>query len=453
MRGNRAGRGFRRAGVLFAFIAIVGGALVAIAPAAPALTICADPCTPTAVDMDYTVALNTKLSVDAAHGLLSQATGPTGTHVDKEDFCPAVGDGFLGELTSVSLNGAFTYMPSAGQAGFDQIDYCIIDGDGNFDFAEINITILPSVKNDTYYTHVNQTLNVAAPGIFANDGGVDATAVSVNDALCATTTLGAVALGDNGAFTYTPPSPTFSGVDSFKYGVLDNDDDNEYCGTVTVVVDSTPPVVVLTAPSTVTLSTKVPVAWSATDSLSGVKSYDVGAKSAPWNAGFGSTVMWKTATSSTSSTRTGSFGRTYCFSARARDKAGNVSGWIGRCTSIPLKSGSLNYSGGWATSSNSSYFGGSARYTKTHAARMARTSVQAKRIWLVATKCGSCGTAQVRWNGVVTANVSLASSTTKHKQLVAIASFSSVHSGTLTVTVTSPSGKYVVVEGLAVSRT
>ena len=130
-----------------------------------------------------------------------------------------------------------------------------------------------------------------------------------------------------------------------------------------------------------------------------------------------------------------------------------MSGWIGRCTSVPLKSGSLSYSSGWGTSSSSSYFGGSAHYTRTHGARLARTSVQAKRIWLVATKCASCGTIQVRWNGVVTANVSLASSTTKHKQLVAIASFSSVRSGTLTVTVTSSSGKYVIVEGLAVSRT
>ena len=276
MRGNRAGRGFGRAGVWCALIAIVGGALVAIAPAAPALTICADPCTPTAVDMDYTVALNTKLNVDAAHGLLSNATGPTGTHVDKDDFCPSVGDGFLGEIQSVGLNGAFSYLPNPDQAGFDQIDYCIIDGDGNFDFAEINITILPSIKNDSYYTHVNQTLNVAAPGVFANDAGVDATTLSVNDALCTTATLGTVALDDNGAFTYTPPTTTFSGMDSFKYGVLDNDDDFEYCGTVNVYVDSTPPVVALTAPSTVTLSTKVPVSWSATDSISGVKSYDVG---------------------------------------------------------------------------------------------------------------------------------------------------------------------------------
>ena len=81
---------------------------------------------------------------------------------------------------------------------------------------------------------------------------------------------------------------------------------------------------------------------------------------------------------------------------------------------------------------------------------MTRAGIVAKNLYLIATKCASCGTVQVRWNGVVTANVNLASSSTIHKQVITVANFSSARAGTLTATITSPTGKTVAIEGVAV---
>jgi hypothetical protein len=58
---------------------------------------------------------------------------------------------------------------------------------------------------------------------------------------------------------------------------------------------------------------------------------------------------------------------------------------------------------------------------------------------------------QVLQGGTILKQVSLAASTTEGEQVIPIASFSSVHTGTVTIKVTS-SGKPVIVDGLGVSR-
>jgi hypothetical protein len=73
-------------------------------------------------------------------------------------------------------------------------------------------------------------------------------------------------------------------------------------------------------------------------------------------------------------------------------------------------------------------------------------------MWLVATKCATCGTVQVRWNNVTIANVNLASPGTVRHALVPIAAFPTPKAGTLRLYVTSPNGKSVIIEGLAVLR-
>jgi Bacterial Ig domain len=417
---------------------------------ASALTTCSvdDGGCPLAVEDEYWVPFGHTLSVHAAQGLLANDFGPAGTVIDP-DYTDTVTWGGAA-VTLGQLPGAFTYKPDPLNpfSGDDTFTYGIKDRLGDTDLNTVTIHVVASVSNDVYYTKVDQPLDASAPGVLSNDNAIPsayATYVSVQN--------GDVALNDDGSFSYTPPAG-FSGVDSFDYSVDDTDGTNTYTATVTIHVDSTPPTVSVSAPGPVTLSTPVPVAWTATDvGGSGVASQDVLERGAPWNAGFAPAVTWKSATIANAATFSGTYGRTYCFTARARDFAGNVSGWsAARCTSVPLRAANLAYSSGWGTVSSSLYFAGSAHKTKTHGSRVTRSSIQAKRIWLVATKCSSCGTAQVQWNGVVTANVNLASATTKHEQLIAVASFSSARTGTLTITTTSASGKLLIVEGLAISR-
>jgi streptogramin lyase len=219
----------------------------------------------------------------------------------------------------------------------------------------------------------------------------------------------------------------------------------------TVIPDDGPPIAAMSTPnSPVHLSTSVPESWFGSDA-SGLAHFDVRRAIAPWNGSMNSWGGWLSGTHATSATYAGTYGRTYCFDVRAQDNVGNLSAWsTSRCTAVPLRSDQLSYSAGWSKSTSPVYFAGFDYRSKTHAAKATRTGIIAKRLYLVATECASCGTAQVRWNGAVIASIDTYHATTIHKHVIHIVSWPSTHSGTLTVTVTSPTGKTVVIEGLAI---
>ena len=105
---------------------------------------------------------------------------------------------------------------------------------------------------------------------------------------------------------------------------------------------------------------------------------------------------------------------------------------------------------GWSKLTTAAAFAGFGYRSTTHGAKMTRTGVVATRLYLVATKCAACGTVQARWNGTVIANVDLKNSTTVRRQVISLRSFTSQKTGTLTLTVTSTTGKSVTIEGLGV---
>ena len=213
--------------------------------------------------------------------------------------------------------------------------------------------------------------------------------------------------------------------------------------------DVTPPSVAMSAPSSlVRLSTSVPVAWTGSDNA-GIAHFDVRRSSTPWTSAPSPWSMWLSPTSATSATYAGAYGQTDCFSVRAQDNVGNLSGWsLSRCTSVPLRSDQLAHSSGWTKATNSASFAGFDYSTKTHGASMTRTSIVARRLSLVVSECASCGTVQVRWNGTVIANVNTYHASTIHRQVIQVANWRSAPSGTLVISVTSTTGKTVAVEGL-----
>ena len=81
----------------------------------------------------------------------------------------------------------------------------------------------------------------------------------------------------------------------------------------------------------------VTYSYKATDD-SGVSSYDVQTRSASYGGGLGSWVALRTATTLTSVSKVTTPGSEWCFRFRARDLAGNVSGWsAGRCSSLAIE--------------------------------------------------------------------------------------------------------------------
>jgi Bacterial Ig domain len=404
-----------------------------------------------AVEDSYTMTFTTAgtaLNI-AAPGLLANDSGPSTTTVDVSDS----------DITSwndanvfVHANGSFTYKPdpTAPFTGVDSFTYWIQESaGGNQDLATVTIRVNPVVRNDAYFAHKNTTLNVAAPGIFANDLGVDAYN-ALYDSDITSAHGGSVTVNDDGSFSYDPPNASFEGTDTFGYVASDTNGDNTFPATVTVHVDSTAPTIVVTAPaSSVNLSTSVHVVWRGSDP-SGIARYDVQKRHAVWNGGLTTWTTWKASTTLTSAILAGNLGVTYCFRARATDRAGNVSGWSPqRCSAIPMGANRLTYAGSWTKTARSDVFGGLLSSTKTKGAVASRANLRAKRIYLIATKCATCGTVQVRWNNVAIANVNLAYGGTVHKQALWVASFSGIKVGTLKIVVTSATGKTVALEGLA----
>ena len=104
------------------------------------------------------------------------------------------------------------------------------------------------------------------------------------------------------------------------------------------------------------------VTWSATDTGSGVGSYDV-ARSLD-GAAF---AVVATALTTPSLATSVAGGHSYRFEVRARDKAGNISGWVAGPTFQPSlvqqTLTTLTWAGAWTTVSNAAYSGGSERTT------------------------------------------------------------------------------------------
>jgi virginiamycin B lyase len=216
-----------------------------------------------------------------------------------------------------------------------------------------------------------------------------------------------------------------------------------------IAVAATP---IITAPSSpVTLTTALGVAWSEVHPA-WIANYDLRRAVAPWNGVLGAYTAWLTGRGATTVMATGTAGHTYCFQVRAHDIYGDTSGWSTRaCSAIPLTATQIAYSSGWTKSTSSAYFGGVAMYTKTHGATATRTGISAKRLYLIATECPTCGTITFRWNGTALKTINLYRAATAHRQVLSIVTWTSPHTGTLTATVTSATGKTVILEGVSVS--
>jgi hypothetical protein len=147
---------------------------------------------------------------------------------------------------SVSTNGVtVTYTPDANFFGSDSFTYTIDDGHGGNDTAMVSVTVTnandaPLALGNAYSVNQDTVLDVAAPGLLANDTDIDGDTLSA--VLCANAANGTVALSANGSFTYTP-NPGFAGSDSFTYRVFDGLAHSP-CVTVTItVLDTQPPAI------------------------------------------------------------------------------------------------------------------------------------------------------------------------------------------------------------------
>jgi hypothetical protein len=163
----------------------------------------------------------------------------------------------------------------------------------------------------------------------------------------------------------------------------------------------TAPAQSLVAGSTVVGASQVPtkLQWSATDSGSGVASYEVQQST---NGGAWTNVALPSATAKSVTLKL-EVGNTYSFRVRATDKAGNTSGWEqGPSFKVNLvqdSNAAIAYDGTWSTQNITSASGGTLRYASAAGASAGSTFANALNVAWVAPKTADRGKAEASVDG------------------------------------------------------
>jgi len=194
------------------------------------------------------------------------------------------------------------------------------------------------------------------------------------------------------------------------------------------------------------------LAWSGSDSGgAGVASYDV-----ERSVDGGSFKVIATGVPSASLAVALSYGHTYRFAVRARDKAGNVGAWHAGATTSTLvrqdTSTALLYSGGWHRAASSGYWGGSVHYA-TAAGASVRYPFTGRSVALLSTVGPNRGEVKVYLDGSYVTTVDLYAAALANRQVVWSRTWSSAGSHTLRLVVAGTADRpRVDVDALLVLR-
>lgn len=223
-------------------IAAAGAALMTAAALAVGAPLAA-----AAGEIDNTAPITSQDHYDVDQGLVLTVAAP-GVLVNDVDLdgdaLTVTGYGTGAGAISIAADGSFEYTAPSDWAGEDVISYTVSDGFGASSNGTLHLHVklvgpAPLAVNDVYSTTQGVTLQVAAPGVMANDLNLSS---SANVAIYIEPEHGDVTLGADGGFTYVPDAG-YTGADTFSYTVFDPQKDYEGSTAVTIyvnAVDTTP---------------------------------------------------------------------------------------------------------------------------------------------------------------------------------------------------------------------
>jgi hypothetical protein len=175
---------------------------------------------PIAMADSYVMLMNTTLTVDTAHGVLTNDSDLNGDPLIAELLGVPIVNGTL----LLNQNGSFTYDPNEDYYGTVNFTYRAYDGLVYSNPVLVTITVkqtnlAPVAEADEYYTLVGQTLSVIVnEGVLANDSDPDGDPMEAQ--LADGVDHGLLTLRADGSFVYVP-EVSFVGVDSFRYRAFD----------------------------------------------------------------------------------------------------------------------------------------------------------------------------------------------------------------------------------------
>ncbi len=190
---------------------------------------------PVAVPDSYDVTEDVPLTVDALSGVLANDTDPESDPLIVD--LPIAALPTNGNL-SINADGSFTYTPDANFNGVDSFQYQALDdtpSPSNLVTVTLNVAAVndaPIAINDADTTTEDTVLDIAAPGVLANDSDIDLDPISVDS--FSQPTHGSVNVQSDGAYTYTP-NLDFNGSDSFTYTITDGNGGSD-TATVTLTI-------------------------------------------------------------------------------------------------------------------------------------------------------------------------------------------------------------------------
>ena len=186
---------------------------------------------PVAEDNQYNALMDTELIVDAANGVLSNDTDPSGGTL----AASLVSDVANGQL-ALAADGSFSYTPNPEFVGTDSFTYIASNVGASSNVATVEITVErvnrpPVAVNDEYVTAQGTALDQVV-GVLENDSDPDGDDLTAR--IVVEPTNGTVALNSDGSFVYTP-NADFAGTDSFQYVANDGElDSNQATAAITV---------------------------------------------------------------------------------------------------------------------------------------------------------------------------------------------------------------------------
>lgn len=191
----------------------------------------------------YSVNRGQTFTANATNGVLLNDADPTG----KPLSASLVSTTTQGTLT-LNANGSFSYTSTSPTATSDSFTYRATNGSASSAVATVTLTIIdtaPVAVADSYTATASAIALISAPGVLVNDTINNAHLVSYGAntgteqstiGLGTTSEKGAsIVLNADGSFSYSAPSSTFNGTDTFKY-VLRNSGGSS-TGTVTITVN------------------------------------------------------------------------------------------------------------------------------------------------------------------------------------------------------------------------